>query len=45
MLGGFLEYNSMYLGFESLWMLGLAMYAAAAVAHGWERSRAGSAGG
>jgi spermidine synthase len=39
MLGGFLEYNSMYLGFESLWLLGLAMYAAAAVAHWWERSR------
>jgi SAM-dependent methyltransferase len=29
MLGGFLEYNAMYFGFESLWFLGIAMYAAA----------------
>ena len=29
MLGGFLEYNSMVYGFESLWLLALAMYAAA----------------
>ena len=29
MLGGFLEYNSMVYGFDSLWMLALAMYAAA----------------
>jgi hypothetical protein len=26
MLGGFLEYNSMYFGFRSLYMLALAMY-------------------
>jgi SAM-dependent methyltransferase len=30
MLGGFLEYNSMYFGFDALWILALAMYAAAA---------------
>jgi spermidine synthase len=29
MLGGFLEYNSMYFGFESLWILAAAMYGAA----------------
>jgi hypothetical protein len=29
MLGGFLEYNSMYFGFESLWVLAFVMYAAA----------------
>ena len=26
MLGGFLEYNSMYLGFSSLYPLGMALY-------------------
>ena len=26
MLGGFLEYNSMYFGFRSLYLLALAMY-------------------
>jgi hypothetical protein len=26
MLGGFLEYNSMYFGFRSLYVLALAMY-------------------
>jgi hypothetical protein len=31
MLGGFLEYNSMYWGFSSLYPLGLALYAAAFV--------------
>jgi hypothetical protein len=29
MLGGFLEYNSMYLGYRSLYIIGLLMYLAA----------------
>lgn len=33
MLGGFLEYNSMYWGLSSLYPLGMALYAAALVCH------------
>jgi hypothetical protein len=33
MLGGFLEYNSMYWGFSSLYPLGMGLYALAFVSH------------
>jgi hypothetical protein len=42
MLGGFLEYNSMYWGFSSLYPLGMALYGLAFLWVCWAR-RAGSA--
>jgi hypothetical protein len=40
MLGGFLEYNSMYFGFRSLYILALGMYALAFFWSGRADSRA-----
>src|SRR5205823_1578428 len=40
MLGGFLEYNSMYWGFSSLYPLGLALYGLALLCHLCDRRRA-----
>jgi hypothetical protein len=40
MLGGFLEYNSMYWGFGSLYPLGMALYALAFLCVSWARRRA-----
>ena len=37
MLGGFLEYNSMYWGYTSLYPLGLALYGLAFVCYRWNR--------
>jgi SAM-dependent methyltransferase len=43
MLGGFLEYNSMYWGYTSLYPLGIALYGLAFVCH-WRASAARSVG-
>jgi spermidine synthase len=40
MLGGFLEYNSMYWGFSSLYPFGMALYGLAFLCHLCERRRA-----
>jgi hypothetical protein len=40
MLGGFCEYNSMYFGFRSLYVIALAVYALALVATVLSRKRA-----
>jgi hypothetical protein len=39
MLGGFLEYNSMYLGYSSLYPLGMVLYGLAYVFHLWQNKK------
>ena len=43
MLGGFLEYNSMYWGFTSLYPLGIGLYGLALACHLWSVRASGQA--